>query len=607
MDRSQDFETTNLGTNVISDMAISDEDVQKIKDATDIVSVVSQYVTLKKAGMRWAGLCPFHTEKTGSFSVNAEEGFFYCFGCQKTGDVIQFVREIEQLDFVESVEWLAEKAGIVIEYTNVNDASVHREKKLVSELLTRSAQFFNDRLLSSPDAGKARAYLRNRGFTRETVEAFQIGYAPMQTGARRAFLGTDATKMEAAGLGYPGGGSFFRDRLMFPISEPNGQVIGFGGRMLPEGQPPKYKNSPQSKVYDKSKVLYGLNFAKKEIVASGQIIVCEGYTDVIGCAKAGVPRAVATCGTALTEQHMKLMTRFAKKIVLAFDADGAGQAAADRFYAWEKSYEVEVFVAQLPSGSDPGQMAEENPEALVEAIKSARPFLEHRIGRVLQSIDLTTAEGRARASDMAAQIISEHPNDLVRDQYVVELADKLKVSIEILRKLVLKYFQDGQKRGDVTKDVEAHNYEEGGSKEFGPISSAERNLLCAVIHAPEAVKQLTIKEMFNSELASVAFDLLCKEDWKKHLDAENEQLVALIQRLSVERIEADPIELLSRVLDPIIDRWQMELVYDVTDIERLRINEPLVKWLSERQEEMHLEETRLTAVQAITSWLRSVS
>ncbi|MBV29955.1 MAG: hypothetical protein CL504_04885, partial [Actinobacteria bacterium] len=165
----------------------------------------------------------------------------------------------------------------------------------------------------------------------------------------------------------------------------------------------------------------------------------------------------------------------------------------------------------------------------------------------------------------------------------------------------------GQKRGDVTKDVEAHNYEEGFSKELGPISSAERNLLCAVIHAPEAVKQLTIKEMFNSELASVAFDLLCKEDWKKHLDAENEQLVALIQRLSVERIEADPIELLSRVLDPIIDRWQMELVYDVTDIERLRINEPLVKWLSERQAEMHLEETRLTAVQAITSWLRSVS
>ncbi|MGZ0216370.1 MAG: toprim domain-containing protein, partial [Acidimicrobiales bacterium] len=159
----------------------------------------------------------------------------------------------------------------------------------------------------------------------------------------------------------------------------------------------------------------------------GQIIVCEGYTDVIGCAKAGIPRAVATCGTALTEQHMKLMTRFAKKIVLAFDADGAGQAAADRFYAWEKSYEVEVFVAQLPSGSDPGQMAEENPEALVEAIESARPFLEHRIARVLQSVDLTTAEGRARAADMAAQIISEHPNDLVRDQYVVEFADKLKV------------------------------------------------------------------------------------------------------------------------------------------------------------------------------------
>ncbi len=589
-------------------MGIHDEDLQRVKIETDLAGVVSQYVALRKVGQRWSGLCPFHTEKTPSFSVNADEGFFYCFGCQKSGDAITFVREMEHLDFVGAVEWLANRLGIALRYTDTSNGATRKERQELSEILEKAADFYHQTLRSGTSAGKVRSYLRSRGFDSETVEQFRIGYAPDEWDALAAHLGVPTPKLEAAGLGRLGrrGGpiDFFRDRVMFPVFDTNGTVVGFGGRMLPDGQQPKYKNTPQTRLYDKSKVLYGLHLAKKQIVEADEIVVCEGYTDVIGCFRAGIPRAVATCGTALTDDHVKLMTRFAKRIVIAFDADGAGKAAADRFYEWEDRHNAEVFVAAMPDGADPGQLAEENPIALTNAVAAAEPFLSYRINRVLDKSDLGRVEGRARAAANTGAIIAEHPNEVVRDQYLVEVAQKVRVDIEQMRRLVVKPVPNRRQPQSSTESA-SDGSELDDTSQQQVLPQAEMNLLRALVHDSETVAPLALPSMFSNQLATEAYHLVTTEGWRDRIDDSPTAVKTLIGRVLVEELDADSIELVSRALDGVIDRWNLEVRYDVTDIEQLRQHQPIVQWLAQRQEEMHSDDTRTGAVEAVVEWLRS--
>ena len=589
-------------------MGIHDEDVQRVKIETDLAGVVSQYVALRKVGQRWSGLCPFHTEKTPSFSVNADEGFFYCFGCQKSGDAITFVREMEHLDFVGAVEWLANRLGIALRYTDTSDGTTRKERQELTDILEKAADFYHQTLRSGASAGKVRSYLRRRGFDSETVEQFRIGYAPDEWDALAVHLGVPTPKLEAAGLGRLGrrGGpiDFFRDRVMFPVFDTNGTVVGFGGRMLPDGQQPKYKNTPQTRLYDKSKVLYGLHLAKKQIVEADEIVVCEGYTDVIGCFRAGIPRAVATCGTALTDDHVKLMTRFAKRIVIAFDADGAGKAAADRFYEWEDRHNAEVFVAAMPDGADPGQLAEENPIALTNAVAAAEPFLSYRINRVLDKSDLGRVEGRARAAANTGAIIAEHPNEVVRDQYLVEVAQKVRVDIEQMRRLVVKPAPNRRQPQSSTESA-SDGSELDDTSQQQVLPQAEMNLLRALVHDSETVAPLALPSMFSNQLATEAYHLVTTEGWRDRIDDSPTAVKNLIGRVLVEELDADSIELVSRALDGVIDRWNLELRYDVTEIEQLRQHQPIVHWLAQRQEEMHSDHTRTGAVEAVVEWLRS--
>ena len=234
---------------------------------------------------------------------------------------------------------------------------------------------------------------------------------------------------------------FFRLAILFPICDPSGRPVALGGRILPSrpGQvpsdrpEPKYKNSQESPIYSKRRTLYALNWAKKGIIAKGEVVVCEGYTDVIGCFEAGAPWAVATCGTALAEEHFTLLRNFAKRIVLAYDSDAAGQSATSRVYEWERKHEVDVVVADLPGGTDPGDLARTDPAALARAIEEARPFLQFRVDRMLNAGDLSTAEGRARAAEAALTAVAEHPVDLVRDQYVMQVADRCRLDAARLR------------------------------------------------------------------------------------------------------------------------------------------------------------------------------
>lgn len=407
-------------------MGILDEDVARVRAATDIVQVIGQHTQLRKVGQRWSGLCPFHNEKSPSFSVNGQEGLYYCFGCQKSGDVITFVREIEHLDFVAAVEWLAGRAGITLTYTDPDRGEGRKRKARLFEVMERSVDWYHRRLLEGSDAGPARAYLRSRGFDRAMVDEFKVGWAPDRWDELVKALRVPDAVLTDTGLGLRNKAGrqqdFFRGRVLFPIFDDQGRPVAFGGRKLPDTEGPKYQNSRENALYNKSATLYGLNWAKADIVQSNEVVVCEGYTDVIGFFRAGLPRAVATCGTALTEEHIRSLKRFTKRVVLAYDADDAGQNAAERLYAWEEKYEIEIHVIAMPPGSDPDELSRSAPEALVEAVRTAKPFLAFRVARVLDAADTSTPEGRARAAGAAIEVVREHPSPFMRDQYVMEVA-----------------------------------------------------------------------------------------------------------------------------------------------------------------------------------------
>jgi DNA primase len=440
-------------------MAISDSEIAQVRAATDIVALISEQVALKKSGRRWTGLCPFHGEKTPSFSVNAEEGRYYCFGCRASGDQITFVREMQHLDFIDALRVLADRAGIEL-HEDANAGPARKERQEYMAAMEKAVAWYHERLLTGPDARPAREYLRSRGIDGDIARQFKLGWAPDEWDGLSKALGFNEKLLLGTGLGFVNKGDRRQDslraRILFPIFDSSGKAIAVGGRILPQrtDAPPrgdgrveaKYKNSPETIIYSKRRTLYALNWAKDDIIRSGEIIVCEGYTDVIAFFGAGMPRAVATCGTALGEDHFKLMKNFATRIVLAYDADSAGQSAAASVYQWEKQYEVDVLVARLPKGSDPADLARSDPEKLRSAISDAVPFLRFRLDRVLDAANLTTAEGRVRAAELAMEVLAEHPSELVRDQYIMDVAYKLRLEENTMRPRVAEIARSGVKR-----------------------------------------------------------------------------------------------------------------------------------------------------------------
>ncbi|HXQ18961.1 MAG TPA: DNA primase [Acidimicrobiales bacterium] len=568
-------------------MAIPDEEVAQVRAATDIVGLISEHSALRQQGRRWTGLCPFHGERTPSFSVNAEEGLYYCFGCQASGDAISFVRAVEHMDFADAVRHLAERAGIVL-HESAAGGEDHRRRTALLSAMEQAVAWYHESLLSSPAAGGARDYLRSRGYDGAIVRQFRLGWAPDDWDALSSALGLPERVLTGTGLGFVNRRGrlqdSFRSRIIFPICDPSGHPIALGGRILPapKGAPqpsdrapePKYKNSQETAIYAKRRTLYALNWAKKDIVASGEIVVCEGYTDVIGCFQAGVPRAVATCGTALAEEHFTLLRNFARRIVLAYDADSAGQTATGRVYEWERKHEVDVFVAALPAGSDPGQLAQEDPDALRSALGAARPFLQFRVDRILAAASLDTAEGRARAADEAIQAIAEHPSDLVRDQYVMTVSDRCRLEPDLLRTRLDAARRSATTAGDGRR---AHSgrarpaggripNEEPAERDRVPVSEegeapprrsprgpdpAGRPGLEALrfaVHRPEAVADRLEAVLFVDELQRRAFEtLLGADDLHQAIDDAPPDVAELLRRVAVE----EPVVVEGGITDPV--------------------------------------------------------
>ncbi|MEO5680777.1 MAG: DNA primase [Acidimicrobiales bacterium] len=486
-------------------MTIAEEDVRRVKDATDIVAVVNEKVGLKRASSRWVGLCPFHAEKTPSFSVNPALGVYHCFGCGASGDAITFLRETQGLTFVEAVERLAPRAGIELTAEDPEAARARQRRSDLLAAMEAAVAWYHDRLLTAADARAARGYLRSRGYDGEVVRRYRLGWAPGGWDALASALRLPDDVLRGTGLGFVDDrgrrSDSFRERVLFPILDHQGVPIGLGGRQLPGGRPPKYKNSTETALYRKSEVLYGLSWAKEHVIRHGTAVLCEGYTDVIAFHGAGVEAAVATCGTAATEDHIRRLKAFgATRLVLGYDADAAGQGAAARFHTWEKSHDLDIRVVALPPGADPADLAREAPDALRRAVEEAVPFMAFRLRRVWTGADLHSNEGRARAAQEAVAMVAQHPDPVVRDAYLMEVAARTRTPLERLRTMS----QDGRVAPASGPPSDAA----AARRRATDLPPAERAALWFAVNHPEAVTTYLEEELFSHEVAIDAYRTL---------------------------------------------------------------------------------------------------
>jgi DNA primase len=482
----------------------SDDLIEEIKRRNDIVEVISEYVSLRRAGKDYVGLCPFHAEKTPSFTVSPDKQMFYCFGCQVGGNVFTFLMQREKVEFGEALQMLAKRAGITPPQAASKEMVARnqaRERQL--HALVLAARYFQHCLQS--EAGKeARAYLDQRQIDEETRTVFRLGWAPPHWDALLQALGRRGVKppdLVAAGLVSPrrDGGYYdrFRGRLMFPIHDRQGRVIGFGGRILGEGDGPKYLNSPETNLFNKRHQWYGMYLAKDAIRAQGQAIVVEGYMDVITCHRLGIKNVVASLGTALSQEQARSLAVMAKEVVIAYDADAAGQRATLRGLGMLTDQGVRVRVAQIPAGYDPDSLLREKGLAAWQQVSAgALPLVEYHFQIACRQFDARSVEGKARIAAQLAPVLARLQNAVEREGYVVWIARELGVSESSLVSEIRKALR-GQTGKNTHRYRKIRNNE--GEKDFATrsanlpepaVSKAEQAILQAVLADPAAAEKV---------------------------------------------------------------------------------------------------------------------
>ena len=529
---------------------ISDEIINEVRDRAKIQDIVAEYVSLRRSGANALGLCPFHGEKTPSFNVNPGRGIFHCFGCGVGGDVFAFVMKIEGLDFIEAVRFLAKRVGVVIEERPATPGEKRRvdERERLFRINELAVTFYRRFLREDREAAGARDYLDRRGVTDAVAEAYRLGYAPDRWDALTRFLERQGVALEQAEkLGLvrrrESGGYYdtFRNRLLFVIADPQGHPLGFGGRVLDDSLP-KYINSPESPVYRKSEVLFGIHLAKPAMRETGRVLIVEGYFDHLALYQAGVRNAVAACGTALTEQHLKLLSRYAGRIDTLFDADGAGHKATLRAIDLCLAESVPATVVELPQGEDPDSyLRKEGKDAFAGLVAQARPAFDFLFRETLMRENVGTADGKARAANELIPRLQKIRDPIERERYLQEVARSLDIDPRFLR------------RGAGREPVQAERF---SRRERGPATGAdpEEMLLALMGKFPSVVRSVAtegIGAFFRPELAGIAGEILRqmledeRVDWPAVLrlvtpDEERSRLAALfIEETHLNGIDAD--------------------------------------------------------------------
>jgi DNA primase len=517
--------------------------VDEIKERLDIVDVISGYVSLKKAGRNFKGLCPFHAEKTPSFIVFPDTQSWHCFGaCGTGGDVFSFLMKRENMEFGEALQLLAKRAGVELAPRGPAETAEEKRKERLREINATAAQYFHNLLLQSSEGARAREYLARRGIASDTLGTFQLGYALDAWEALKGHLvgrGYQVADILAAGLivEREGGGYYdrFRGRLIFPIRDMRGQVIGFGGRVLDDGLP-KYLNSPQTPLFDKSSVLYGIDLAKGAIRRENMAVIVEGYMDVLMAHQNGIANVVASMGTALTEAQLRLLKRLTKKFTLALDADAAGDQATLRGLAvaretldrqivpvptprglisYEGRLDAEIRIITLPEGKDPDEVIRESPDRWNELVQAALPVVDYYFEALTSDLDLNSAKGKSEVVRRLLPIIQEITDSTEQTHYVQKLSRLVR---EDERKLQARLKGKSKRRVEIVPQ-----------KRGGPLSSlpglpeAEKYCLLLFLKEPDLIleAETLLQELDLGSLAPDDFDQVENREifvaWREYL------------------------------------------------------------------------------------------
>ncbi|MFG2262490.1 DNA primase [Streptomyces sp. NPDC048720] len=496
---------------------INDEDVKAVRDAVPIDAVVSEYLQLRNAGGgNLKGLCPFHDEKSPSFQVSPSKGLFHCFGCQEGGDTITFVMKVDHLSFSEAVERLAAQAGITLRYEEggYNPAHQRGERIRLVEAHKVAAQWYAEQLATGAEAETGRVFLAERGFDQAAAVHFGVGYSPQGWDHLTRYLrgkGFTDKELILSGLsqeGRRGPIDRFRGRLMWPIRDIGGEVVGFGARKLYEADNgPKYLNTPDTAIYKKSQVLYGIDLAKQHIAKTSRAVVVEGYTDVMACHLAGVTTAIATCGTAFGGDHIKILRRLlmdngSARVIFTFDGDAAGQKAALRAFEDDQKFAAETYIAIAPDGMDPCELRlAKGDDAVADLAEPRTPLFEFALRQIVARYDLDTPAGRAAALDEAAPIVARIKNSGAQHEVAVELAGMLGIlDTQFVVKRVAQLARWARERGKGGPQQQSRGPQqqwETGPRPAAPsgpaltlrnpVYAAERELLKLALQRPDLV------------------------------------------------------------------------------------------------------------------------
>jgi DNA primase len=583
---------------------INDEDVKAVRDAVPIDSVVSEYLQLKNAGGgNLKGLCPFHDEKSPSFQVSPAKGLFHCFGCQEGGDTITFVMKVDHLTFSEAVERLAAQAGITLRYEEggYNPSHQRGERIRLIEAHKIAAQYYAEQLATGPEAETGRKFLAERGFDQAAAEHFGVGYSPQGWDhLTRHLRGKGFTDKEilTSGLaqeGRRGPIDRFRGRLMWPIRDIGGEVVGFGARKLYEADNgPKYLNTPDTPVYRKSQVLYGIDLAKKDIAKSSRAVVVEGYTDVMACHLAGVTTAIATCGTAFGGDHIKILRRLlmdngTSRVIFTFDGDSAGQKAALRAFEDDQKFAAETYIAIAPDGMDPCELRlAKGDEAVADLVQPRTPLFEFALRQIVARYDLDTPAGRAAALDEAAPVVAKIKNVGAQHEVAVQLAGMLGIldTQFVVRRVaqLARWARDRGGRGPAPANGPRHPQDGPRHPQDGPGAAYRTDAPAAQgsraggaplnlrnpVHATE--RELIKLALQRPELVSPAFDAYGVDEFTAPPYAAVRQ--AILDAGGAEAGAQDPQEFLIRVREAAPDDTVRSMVTELA-VEAIMVRRPV--------------------------------
>jgi DNA primase len=570
-------------------------DIEEVKSRVNIADVVGEYVSLKNSSVgSLKGLCPFHDEKSPSFNVRPMQGFYHCFGCGEGGDAYKFIQQMDSISFTEAVEKLAARVGYELTYEEGGASVDQGQKSRILEANNASAKFYESQLMSD-EATTGRDFLKSRGFDKSAAERFGVGYAPKgwsNLTDHLKTLGFSIEELVVAGLATKsdrGAYDKFRGRLIWPIRDSTGQVIGFGARKLYEDdQGPKYLNTSDTLVYHKSSVLYGIDLAKKDISKQQRVVVVEGYTDVMACHLAGVTSAVATCGTAFGDEHIRIINRLLSadkespaQVIFTFDPDAAGQKAAMRAYADSHKFSAQTFVAVGPDGLDPCDLrSEKGDAAVVEMIDDKKPLFEFAIKQKISKFDLSTIEGRVGAARAAAPVVAQILDPSMRPAYTRELAGWVNLDGNEVAALVDAAAKTAKQ--DAVKDLRrdsaptestepiASTTDEGDRfaqpNLADPISRFERQVLEVLVQIPEAFQSdqviRIVRDGFSApahnailEAIGNSLSALNSEDWMNSIARScAPELQSMLRAVAAQALPAKSKEELIRYGQGVIAR-----------------------------------------------------